>query len=126
MDYKLATVGAKWWIEQMKKRCLDICPSKIKISNFGLNIDVIDISLAEKFSRFEKMLADEIQNHLNLYHFISFGCAYYPNKLLTKIAEKAEISTDFFPVHAQMEIANNAIRVSTDNHELYSLNISYY
>ena len=126
MDYKLASVGAKWWIKQMKKRCIDICPTKIKISNFGLDIDVVDVDLSEKFSQFEKMLADEIQKQLNLYHYISFGCAYYPNKLLQKTAENAGISIDYFPIHAYMEIAHNTIKVSTDNHELYSLNISYY
>lgn len=126
MHYKLARVGAKWWIEQMKKRCIDICPTKIKTSNFGNNIDIIDLPLSEKFSRFEKMLADEIQTQLTLYHYIDFGCYYYPSKLLMKIAEKTGISSSFFPIHAHIQIVNNAIFVSVGNQDSHELNISAY
>lgn len=126
MHYKLARVGAKWWIEQMKKRCIDICPTKIKTSNFGNNIDIIDVPLSEKFSRFEKMLADEIQTQLTLYHYIEFGCYYYPNKFLMEIAKTSGISTDFFPIHAHMEIFNNTILVALDNQDSHKLNISAY
>ena len=126
MHYKLARVGAKWWIEQMKKRCIDTCPTKIKTSNFGNNIDIIDVPLSEKFSRFEKMLADEIQTQLTLYHYIDFGCYYSPSKLLMKIAETTGISSDFFPIPAHIEITNNTIFVSADNQDSHELNISAY
>lgn len=124
MHYKLARVGAKWWIEQMKKRCIDTCPTKIKISNFGHTIDIIDVPLSMKFSKFEQLLADEILGHLTLYHYIDFGCYYYPNTLLRKIAETTGISIDLFPIHAHMEIVNNTIFVSVDDQDLHKLNIS--
>lgn len=124
MHYKQASAGAKWWIEQMKKKCIDICPSKIKISNFGQTINIIDVPLSMKFSKFEQLLADEILVHLTLYHYIDFGCYYYPNKLLSKIAKNAGISINFFPIHAHMEIINNTIFVSVDNQDLHKLNVS--
>ena len=122
MYYKLATEAAKWWIKQMKQRYQQIFHTKT--SGFGSNIVILDTTLAEKFCIFEELLRNNIQENLEKYHYFHTGCCYYPNDLLVKLAEEADISTSYFPIHAQLTIAKNSIYVSVGYEDLYKLNIN--
>ena len=121
-NHKLASTGAQWFVQEMKKCCMVLYPDKVSV--LDSNIVITDNSLAEAFARFEQLLIKELKNNLDLYNFISLGCCYRPNRTLATLAKKANISTAFFPMHAHLEIANNTIWVSTDMQEPYKLPIS--
>ena len=121
-NHKLASTGARWFVQEMKKCCTLLYPDKV--SGLDPNIVITDASLAEAFARFEQLLIKELKDNLDVYNFISLGCCYRPNRTLAMLAKKANISTDYFPQHAYLEIANNTILVSSDNQDSYKLNIS--
>ena len=121
MYYKLATVAAEWWIEQMKKKCKKLYPDKFSFERSGLIIK--DSSLQEQFSQFKEFLIEEIYNTLTNYSYISLGCYYYPDRTLMTLAKKCNISTTYFPIHAHIEIVNNSIMVSDNHDEPYKLRI---
>ena len=121
MYYKLANAAAKWWIEQIKNQCQRISPEIT--SGYGSNIKVLDKTLGEKLGVFEELLRNEFLEHLKTYDYFHIGCCYYPNDLLIELAEKANLSTSYFPMHAQLTIAKNSIYVSVGYEEQYKLNI---
>lgn len=121
-NHKLASTGAKWFVQEMKKSYMLLYPDKVSV--FNSDIIITDVSLAEAFARFEQILLKELKDNLDIYNFISLGCCYRPNRTLTLLAKKANISTTYFPEHAQLEIANDTIWVSSNRQEPYKLHIS--
>ena len=121
-NHKLASTGAKWFVQEMKNCCMVLYPDKVSV--LDCNIVITDNSLAEAFARFEQLLIKELKDNLDLYNFISMGCCYRPNRTLAMLAERANISTAYFPQHAHLEIANKTIWVSIDRQEPYKLRVS--
>ena len=121
MNYNKAKVAADWWIEEMKKKCRQSYPNKLTENNS--NLEIIDDSLAEEFSRFHTVLINEILNLLSNNYSITLTCYYIPNSLLKNIAKKAQISTTYFPYSAEMHIYNNSIQVSTTGESLRELSL---
>lgn len=121
MHSKLATVATNWWIEQMKKQCRHQYPQKIIEDNS--NFVIIDDSLAEELSRFEKALLEKIHACIENRQYLCLTCCYFPSKELSNIAKKANISATYFPVRAQMTICGNSIEVSTNGGTLRKLTL---
>ena len=66
MDYKIASVATKWWIDQMKQQCKKLYPNKVTGDNS--NLVIVDESLQNELSRFEEILFKKI------YHHVTFKC----------------------------------------------------
>ena len=121
MCEEIAKAATAWWIEQIKKRCIFLCPDRI-IKDKS-NFIVVDVSLQEVLSRFEEALCNEIQNNLEKFHYMYLGCSYSPEKPLSQLAKQTQKPFDDFPLHADMEIYGSSIRVaygSFDWHEIRS------
>lgn len=121
MCNQVAKVAAEWWIEQMKKRCTILYPNRIIRDRTGFVIT--DDFLVDELSRFQESLANEIRNKLQKSPFIYLGCCYSPDSMLSEIAKQSQISITYFPIHADMEIYHNSIRVSTGENDLHELRI---
>lgn len=119
MHSKLTTVATNWWIEQMKKQCRNQYPQKIIEEDS--NLIIIDASMAEEFSRFEKALSEKIHNCIENRQYLCLTCYYFPSKELSNIAKKANISATYFPPRAQMTICGCSIVVSSNGENLYKL-----
>lgn len=119
MHYRVAKVASNWWIEQMKKRCKQLYPDRIS-GNFP-NLTIIDNSFAKELGRFEKILTEEIYNNIERNHYICFTCYYIPNTDLAKLAKRANISTTYFPTHAEMRIWKQSIEVALNGSDLRKL-----
>ena len=114
MYYKLATVAAKWW-------CREIT-NKYRQAHFGK----LDKSFEEKISLFEQALISEIHQHLELYHYITMGCCYFPDETLSKITTETNIDSRYLPIFAHLEIAHNSIYVSSGYEDTHKLNIDLW
>lgn len=112
MYYKLATAAAKWWCKEIKNRYRKL--------HFG----EITTSFEEKVSLFEQVLISEIHQQLEIFHYISIGCYYFPDKTLAKIAKEADLDKFYLPIHAHLEIVNGSILVSSGYDDPYKLNIN--
>ena len=121
MCEEIAKAAAAWWIEQIKKRCIFLCPDRI-IKDKS-NFIVVDVSLQEVLCLFEEALYIEIKNQLKKFHYMYLGCSYYPDRELAKLAKKTQLPLNYFPLDADMEIYGSSIRVaygSIDWHEIRS------
>lgn len=119
MCEKVAKAAAKWWIEQMKKKCTSLCPDRIIKDRTGFLI--IDDSLSEEFERFENALVGQLQDSLKKSRYVYLGCCYSPDLILLEAAKISEIPSTYFPIHADMQIYDTSIFVSigeADSHEL--------
>jgi len=117
----VAKTATAWWIEQIKKRGITLYPERI-IKDKS-NLIVVDVSLQEALSMFEEALYIEIKNHLEKFHYMYLGCSYSPDDPLSKLAKKAQLPFNYFPMHTDMEIYGSSIRVSYgsfDWHEICS------
>ena len=121
MDYKIASVATKWWIEQIKKRCLELYPKKVMVDHTG--IVIIDNLLENEISRFEKVLFAQILQNVQSNLYLSLTCYFWPSALLGVLVRKANISKDYFPHRAQMEIYDNSIYVSINGEDLRKLSL---
>ena len=112
-DYKLAKTAANWWIDEMTKRCSDLYPQKMHDDDFSLEL-----------SRFEAVLFDEISLCIQNRGYLSLTCCLRPCKELSKLTKKANLSLEYLPTRATMEILGNSVEVSVDGKNLHKLSIS--
>ena len=112
-DYKLAKLAANWWIEAMKKQCSDFYPHKIN-----------DDSFTKELARFESVLVDEISYCILHKGYLTLTCCFLPNRELSKLTQKAMLSTEHLPQRALMQIYGNSIEVSIDGSDLRKLSVS--
>ena len=119
MCEEIAKTAAAWWIEQVKKRCIILCPERVIKDKSELI--VVDVSLQEVLSRFEEALYIEIRNNLEKFHYMYLGCSYSPEAPLSQLAKQTQLPFNYFPLHTDMEIYGSSIRVaygSFDWHEI--------
>lgn len=121
-DYKLAKISANWWIQEIKKLCSHKYPQKV--INTNSNFVIIDSSLANDLSRFETVLTNEILCCIQQRSYLCLTCCFIPGRELSKIARKAQISTDYLPHRATMQICGNSVEVSLDGEDLRMLPMS--
>ena len=119
MYCKEAIAATNWWIEQIKKRCIQVYPNKV--TRDGSNLVIIDDKLAEDLSRFENILINEFQKYIEKNHYIILTCCHFPNSDLKKLAQKAGFSTTYFTFRAEMRIFGKSIQVSLDGNDLTNL-----
>ena len=122
MCEEIAKTAAAWWVKQIEKRCIFLCPDRI-IKDKS-NFIVVDVSLQEVLSRFEEALYIEIKNQLEKFHYMYLGCSYSPDEPLSRLAKEINIPFNFFPIHADMEIYDSSIRVSYGNIEWHEIRSS--
>lgn len=122
MCERVANVAAKWWIEQMKKRCTILYPERIIKDRTGFLI--ADDFLTEDLERFESILVCKIKDSLQKFHYVYLGCCYSPDSTLLEVAKQSKIPITYFPIHADMEIHHNSIHVSTGKSDMHELRIS--
>lgn len=118
-DYQVAS---NWWIGQMKLRCKELHPKKVTGDNS--NLVIVDSSLEREFSRFQRVLFEEILFHVRNGLSLSLTCYYIPNRALTKLATKASINKIYLPIRAQMQIWGFIVEVSLDGEDLHKLPLS--
>lgn len=121
MNYKVAKAAAGWWVQQMTKRCKQLYPDKITGDNS--NLVVVDDSLQDELTRFEKLLAEEILYYVEKPCPACFTCYHLPNYELSKIAKKASISTTYFPVRAEMRVFGKSVEVAFNGEKLRPLTL---
>ena len=119
MDYKIATVATNWWLQQLTYRCRELHPSKV-IENKSKLI-VVDDCLKGELSRFKEVLFEEILFHMRNGLYLSLTYCYFPSGKLKTLVRKAGISTEYFPVRANMQIYKNSIQVSLNGNDLQKL-----
>ena len=115
MDYKMAKASANWWIEAMKRQCNHLYPTKV--IHDGCSFVVVDSSLSQELARFEEVLYNAISDCLIKQSYLSLTCCWYPNRDLSKLLQKANISRDYLPPRAAMEICGNSVKVSLNGEE---------
>ncbi|MBQ2835760.1 MAG: hypothetical protein IJE68_02870 [Clostridia bacterium] len=118
---KIAKVAAEWWIEQMKKRCTILYPTRIIKDRNGFVIT--DDFFAEELTRFEKDLVNEIQKSLQKFHYLCLWCCYTPDPILLGVAKQSKVPITYFPIHADMEIHHTSICVCTGENDMHELRI---
>jgi len=122
MDYKIASVATKWWIDHMKTRCKELYPDKV-IGNDG-NLVIVDLFLENELSRFEAILFARILSHVQSNLYLSLTCYFWPSGELGILVRKASISKEYFPQRANMQIYDKCIRVSLDGEDPHILSIT--
>lgn len=121
-DCKLAKISANWWIQAIKKQCSHVYPQKV--INNNSNFIIIDDSLKNDLSRFEAILTNEILHCIEHRSYLCLTCCFLPGRELSKLAQKAQISTDYLPLRATMQICGNSVQVSLNGEDLRKLPIS--
>ena len=119
MDYKIALAATQWWIDQITKRCKELYPTKVIERNSKLVI--VDHSLQAEISRFRDELYKSILYSITFHTHLSLTYYYRPGGDMKKIISKANISKDYFPVSANMQIFDGSVEVSLNGNELQKL-----
>ena len=123
MDYKIASVATKWWIDQMKQQCKKLYPNKVTGDNS--NLVIVDESLQNELSRFEEILFKKIYHHVTFKCYLSLTCCYWrPSGDLGIIVRKTSIPKDYLPERANMQIYDGFIEVSLNGEDLHKLPLS--
>ena len=112
-DYKLAKAAANWWIKEMTNRCSELYPHKVHDDAFSIEL-----------ARFEAVLFEEISLCIQNRGYLSLTCCLRPCRQLSKLTKKANLSLEYLPARATMEILGNSVEVSVDGHALHRLPIS--
>lgn len=119
MDYKIAKIAAKWWIDQMTKQCMELYPCKVIQKES--DIVIVDESLKKELSKFQEILFNEILYHIRHETCLSLTCYFWPSGDLGRIVKKSRISSDYFPPRANMQIHDGYIEVSLNGADLRKL-----
>jgi hypothetical protein len=104
----------------MKKQCQKSDPNKI--TGEGANLIIVDDSMRNEFSRFEKALFNHILYALTFKYHSSLTCCYRrPSGDLGVLVRKTSISKEYFPERANMQIFNGCVEVSLNGEDLRKL-----